>query len=224
MDFTLLKKKIPCVVVSVCDSEWLTPTMVKQSRTHRGDSDGDLCYGGYDIVNLPVVCDLAIPGGPPIAEDHWILKSGRKQLTLSAEIACIPDKQKPSIIFFGPTTDPGTVERLMPLMTKYYTVDHFEDVAEAIEEVKKRDVPYTVCISKLGTKKNLGLYLMEAIKEKVGKETYIILHSATAMNNPETVEYFKSKGVSLFVDHDREGNIGPVINDLANKYAEKFRK
>lgn len=216
------KKNIPCAVVSNCDSEWLSPTMVNLSKTVRGDREWDLKRGGYNIINFPIVCDIKVPGGPPKPEDSWILKSDRQQLTLSGTIALMTDKEKPSLIFFGPPSDPGTVERLRPLLSKYYTIDHFEDVSEAIEEVKKKETPYTICISKLGTQKNLGLYLIETIRKVHGNTTYIIVHSSTAAERPDTREHFTSKGVEMFVGHSNEMDIIPVIEEKARQYVKKL--
>jgi len=216
------KNSIPCVVASVCDSEWLSPMSVISSGTVRGDLEGDKRYGGYNLTNLPIVCDIIVPGGPPNPEAKWILNNMKKPLSLSTQIAAIPDKHKPTIIFFGPTSDPGTVDRLRPSLCKYFTLEHFEDVYEAIEEVKKSKKPYTVCITKLGTKKNLGKYLIETIRSVHGNETYIILHSATALENKETKEYFLENGVNMIVDHANEMSMMPVVSEIAKKYAEEY--
>jgi len=218
------KNNIPCVVASVCDSEWLSPHRLKLSGTQRGDPEGDSEHGGYNLINYPIVCDLIIPGGPPSPQDKWILKKSKRPLTLSSQFATIPDKDKPTIIFFGPPSDPGTVERLRPVLSKYFTLDHYEDVYEAIEEVQKSKKPFTVCITKLGTNTNLGKYLIKAIRDTHGNETYIILHSATAANHKETSEYFLKEGVNMIVQHDNEMTIVPVVTQLAKNFAEKYLK
>jgi len=176
------------------------------------------------MLNPPIVCDIIIPGGPPSPQDNWILKSSKKPLTLSSQYATIPDKDKPTIIFFGPPNDPGTVERLRPVLSKYFTVDHYEDVYEAIEEVQKSKIPFTVCITKLGTNNNLGKHLIKAIRNTHGNETYIILHSSTAANHKETSEHFLKEGVNMIVQHDNELTMVPVIQQIAKTFAEKYLK
>jgi hypothetical protein len=218
------KNHIPCVVASVCDSEWLSPKSLISSGTVRGDLEGDKIYGGYNIINLPIVCDIIIPGGAPDPSQRWVFPSQTKPLTLSNQMASIPDKDKPTIIFFGPPSDPGTVDRLRPTLCKYFTLEHFEDVYEAIEEVNKSKKPYTVCITKLGTKNNLGKFLIETIRKAHGNETYIILHSATALAHNETKEWYLENGVNMIVDHANEMTMMPVVTEIAKKFAGKYLK
>jgi len=142
-----------------------------------------------------------------------------RPLTLSQKSKT--DKRKPKLLFFGPTSDPGTVKRLRPVISLYYNIEHFEDVYEALEEVKKSKQPYAVCITKLGTNTNLGKYLIKIIRELHGNETYIILHSATAAQQQESKDYWLKNGVNMIVEHDTEMSIEPVLKEIAKKYAEK---
>ena len=49
--------RIPCVVASVCDSEWLGPRGLTAASGERGDNV-DARRGGYNVELAPIVCDL----------------------------------------------------------------------------------------------------------------------------------------------------------------------
>lgn len=70
------KKKVPCVVASNCDSEWLGFDDLEPGPSgSRGDLKGDKSRGGYNIRNPVIVCDLMIPGGPPSPDDDWMFSA-----------------------------------------------------------------------------------------------------------------------------------------------------
>jgi hypothetical protein len=237
------KQSIPCVVVSICDSHWLSRYDKSLFSAKRGDEYGDSRYGGYNIKNLPIVCDIAVPGGPPRPDAIWLIKGNqivpeskiddqpktkekKKKGNHIVEESKIDDQPKTkekekksrTLLFFGPPTDPAAVTRLMPVFSKNFVVDHFEEASVAVVELQKKTEPYTVCVAKLGSKGNLGKTVMKAIREKHGNSTFIIVHSATASGNVETQKSLKqSVGVDLFVDHKTEARLAVVLKDIANK-------
>merc|ERR1712190_639558 len=63
------RKRIPCVVASVSDSQWRgsewrgRPNPPMESVDGNREDGMDLNLGGYNISQPIVVCDLVIPGG-----------------------------------------------------------------------------------------------------------------------------------------------------------------
>lgn len=195
-------RKTPCVVASICDSHWQNP--LSFIGKERGDPDGDRWRGGYNVRFPPIVCDLAIPGGPPNPNDQWRKKLSTFKVELAIPFVNPDLLPKPSLLFFGPNTDPDALKRLLPEFEKIFDVFHFDDVREAIAAVQARQTPFDVCVTKLGSTRNLGKDLMQVINEK-SKKTNIIVHSSTALDHPQTQEALKIHyGVKLFVDYKSE--------------------
>ena len=97
--------------------------------------------------------------------------------------------------------------RLTPLLSKSYQVDHFDNAEKAIAAIKARGSPYAACVAKLGSKGNLGIDVMKAIREAGGK-TFIAVHSATAWNSESTRRSLSSSiGVNLFVAEHNEDEL-----------------
>jgi hypothetical protein len=180
----------PCVVASVCDSDWKSP---KQLGLPRGDKS-DLERGGYDLFFPVIVADLAVP--PPPSDAEWMMDEG-------VQIA----GAKPALLFFGPPTDPEVVGRLTPALSKRFVVHHFEDAAEAINFLQSEGSPVlAACIAKLGSKGNLGANVMGALRQaKQGHKTFLVVHSATACASPETQDALRRElMVDLFVNQESE--------------------
>eukprot|EP00026_Physarum_polycephalum_P006958 Phypoly_transcript_07011.p1 GENE.Phypoly_transcript_07011~~Phypoly_transcript_07011.p1 ORF type:complete len:472 (+),score=62.51 Phypoly_transcript_07011:66-1418(+) len=196
------KKSIPCVVASVCDSKWQNPlSLVGKDR---GDPDGDRWRGGYNVRFPPIVCDLPIPGGPPHPNDQWIKTPSTFKVELAIPFINPDLAMKPSLIFFGPNTDPDAIKRLVPKFQKYFDLSHFDDVEDAIAAVREKQTPFDVCVAKLGSTRNLGQDLMRVLFE-TSKKTNIIVHSSTAMGHTPTQQYLKQEfGVTMFVDYKSE--------------------
>jgi hypothetical protein len=128
------ENKTPYVVASVCGSDWLSPLQLfVTASTKRGDKKGDLLRGGYNVVNLPIVCDLLIPGGLPEVTDNWILKSEEILLICPA---------KPKLLLFGKNRD--IRKRLKTELMKNYSVDFYDDKDEFIRELKDDIKDYLV--------------------------------------------------------------------------------
>jgi calcineurin-like phosphoesterase family protein len=208
------KSNAPCVVASVCDSHWLNPlTFIGKER---GDPSGDRLRGGYNLCFPPIVCDLPIPGGPPRVGDAWIKSPSTYKIELAIPFInpdAAPKQKKPTLIFFGPNTDPDAVKRLLPQFEQMFDVNHFDDVAEAIEVARTEKTPYDVCVAKLGSTNNLGRDLLKVLLE-ISNKTIMVIHSSTAMGHPQTQQALREHyGVQMFVDYRSESKL---INELKN--------
>jgi len=211
---------IPSVVASICGSKWLSSPELEVGKSGtRGDPVGDNKNGGYNLKYPVIVVDLAIPGGPPTKGQFWNKKHPPKTgLSLSKEIRLQQQENKPTLLFFGPPNDPETVSRLVPHMSKYFDVHHYEDAQEAAVAIRKQTIPYCAAVAKLGTKGNLGTTVLKALR-KSSDSTFIVVHSATALQNAKTVNSLATEfNVGLIVDHDNEAVMFPKLQEVASKY------
>jgi len=216
------KGHIPSVVASVCNSHWLSSNKLHLGPSGaRGDSEGDRRRGGYNIFFPPIVCDITVPGGPPAKEDIWITPHSNFPVPVSSFSNADQRNQiqtKPSLLFFGPPTDPAIVSRLLPLFTQYFVVDYYDDAGETVAAIKLRSTPYNACVAKLGSKENRGSDVMKALRENYGDATFIVVHSETAWKHKGTQEsLIESVGVNLFVAHHNESELLKALANVASK-------
>lgn len=206
------KGKIPCVVASVCDSKWLSMrNLLAGPSGKRGDEEGDKMYGGYNIRFPIIVCDINVP--PPSTSAKWSIK-GVTSLTASGGIEKKKKKEekpKPTLLFFGPPTDIPAVSRLVPLLSDKYDVFHFDEASEAIAEIEARKENFSACIAKLGSRGNLGVDVVQALRQrKNGEKTFVVIHSATAVQSERTRNNL-APIVDLIVDHSSEEKMLQVL-------------
>lgn len=208
---------VPCVVASVCEGSmyggpWRNsqPERLASAQGIRADPL-DRKFGGYNLVQPPIVCDLLPPRD--IVEDAVPLGT---PLTRSISSAPTPEEEstgKPGLLFFGPPNDPDFVRSLLPRVRKHFDVDFVDDTADGIRAVAART--YMAMVSKLGTEGNPGYPIIDALRKSQGDTPFIAIHSWTAANNPkmrdQLVQQFK---VNLFVAHGREDELVAALQNL----------
>lgn len=122
----------------------------------------DYLRGGYNLFFPIIVCDLAIPGGPPAPNTPWKLppRSTRTPAPVFTQTtsATAPNvstiQSKPALLFFGPPTDKKAAKRLNKEFSEIFSVDFFDDAGEAMENISQNDTVYVACVAKLGSKGN----------------------------------------------------------------------
>lgn len=213
------KGKIPCVVASVCDSKWLgMKSLLVGPSGKRGDELGDEKRGGYNLRFPIIVCDIAVPGGPPSPNDFWKVRGTPENLSSSlgssGRSLCLNNdkegKPRPRLLFFGPPTDLPAVSRLVPVLSERYEVAYFDNATEAVEDIRASQQNYDACVAKLGSTGNLGVEVVKALREKFGEETFVVIHSATAFKSERTKKKLKPL-VDLIVDHSCEEQMLQVL-------------
>merc|ERR1719362_15666 len=230
-------KRIPCVVASVCDSQWLNAKQLASADAIRGDPT-DRTYGGYNLVQPGFIVDLPIPETsnpgslppslpssflPPISDSATSTPararssiprraSRRTKSSPSGETADATDMvQKPLLLFFCPN-DPGLVETLCPQLEADFIVHHFERAADASAAANAH--PYQACVSKLGTQGNLGRDVISAFRSARGLEPFVAIHSATAAADPAMRSSLNQKfGVNFFTQHGDEEGLLRILSD-----------
>ena len=65
--------RVPCAVASASGSKWLPATSLHPGPAGRRGDPTDRHHGGYNVAHHPIVCDLAVPGGPPCPQARWRL-------------------------------------------------------------------------------------------------------------------------------------------------------
>lgn len=202
------RKRIPCVVASVCDSQWLNARQLASVDAVRGDPT-DRSYGGYNLVQPGFIVDLSIPENssqnpPPSPVADFVVNSHddcivsaptrarssipRRAARLSRHSASKEDDAKdangkPLLLFFCPN-DPALLKTLHPQLEGEFIVHCFEEAADACAAASTH--PYQACVSKLGTKGNLGRDVIAAFRSARGLAPFVAIHSATAGANPAT--------------------------------------
>ena len=202
---------VPCVVASICDSEWLMG-----SRLHagpvlpaRGDPT-DARYGGYNLYFPPLVCDIALPNGErPQPTDAWRTAWTAANVPAPASPPPPPvavPEARPLALFFGPDNDPGAVERLVPRLAAHFTVHHFRRAQQAAASALAQQPGYSLCVAKLGTRGNLGADVLAALRASAHSSACpVLIHSSTAAADPQLqqalAEHF---GVAAFTSTGTE--------------------
>lgn len=223
---------IPCVVASVCDSQWLNARALASSDGFRGDPS-DQKYGGYNLIQPGFIVDLpcaearkpasslvAASSSPPCAPTRARSSIPRsspraRQLRLKEGYADALDESKlkphtdsadkPLLILFCPN-DPDVVQALLPELEFFCNVHHFEEADAAITAVGK--YCYQACVAKLGTKGNLGQDVIGAVRSVHGRSPFVAIHSATAANKPTTRAKLNQEfGIDLFAAHGDEADL-----------------
>lgn len=219
---------VPCVVASVCEAKWRKFKELNSGPGgERGDNFGDSIKGwgggGYNLFFPAIVCDILVPGGPPSGKDVWKGEGALPELHTPKESngKVVEEKQqtgtekpepKPNLLFFGATTDPGAVQRLVPLLQDKWNVHLFKSATEAIRAIKESGTNFACAVAKLGSTNNKGWDVLKAIKPG----TPVIVHSATACRNEGTRRNLcKDFGPQIFIcDHSSEGAMLNALEQL----------
>jgi len=212
--------------------------MRKMGGKSRGDT-ADYLRGGYEMYFPIMVCDLEIP--PPPTGSVWVTDYFNKNpnvgklltttTSTTTTIATIPTTtttttttkttQKPLLLFFGPPTDPKLVNRLVPILSEYFTVHHYDDASEAIEGISEYN--YVACVAKLGSKGNLGIDVVKTLRQKEREnlstiKSCIIIHSTTAVDSNSTTKYlYDELGIDLLVDYRNEQKLVQKLKEFLEK-------
>lgn len=186
---------IPCVVASVCDSEWLPARALTSVDGARGDPM-DKKKGGYNVVQPGIVVDIQLPQGRPAVLDELqrVGTSSTEELQRSLSEPHLDDESvsgKPAILFFGPPNDPMLVKGLLPKLRETYDVEWVDCAASGIQAVHSR--PYGALVSKLGTQGNLGVDIISALRKTQGSAPMVIVHSTTACADTEMCNALRAK-------------------------------
>merc|ERR1712224_787611 len=88
---------------------------------------------------------------------------------------------KPAMLFFGPPNDPSVVRNVLPKLREIFDVDWVDSALDGIHAVAYRS--YVALVAKLGTKGNLGVDVVAALRAIQGERPFVIIHSATAAAN-----------------------------------------
>eukprot|EP00759_Apiculatamorpha_spiralis_P058693 PhF_6_TR9260/c0_g1_i2/m.14691 len=203
---------VPCVVASTCDSKW----RAYKDPTTRGDPR-DVEYGGYDLHFPIIVADIAVP--PPTPGTPWCVGT-ELPVDRTASSDTVSDIHEKVLLLFGPPTDPEFVRRVHPEFSKTFGIHYFDEADDAVAFLKNPEnasLRIQACVAKLGSRGNLGYDVMKALREHPrGKETMLIVHSATARHKPDTMEALRREvGVNLFVDHDSEKEMMDALATLS---------
>lgn len=185
---------IPCVVASVCDSQWLFANSLTSVTGVRGDS-ADRRYGGYNLLQPGVVCDIRLPGGrPALFEDTVPTPTSPTASTTSFadERGYVGEAAgKNALLFFGPPNDPALVRNLLPQLREIFDVDWVDSASDGVEAIKNRS--YVAVVAKLGTEGNLGVDIISALRQSQGSQPFVAIHSATAMAKPDMCSRLKQE-------------------------------
>jgi DNA-binding response OmpR family regulator len=142
-------------------------------------------FGGYNLNQAGIVCDIKLPGGRP-----QLVQAGPPTPTsvtaeLSSEAGSLGEALgKPAMLFFGPPNDPSVVRKLLPKLRELFDVDWVDSSLDGVHAVANRS--YVALIAKLGTTGNLGIDVIAALREIQGEGPLVVVHSATAAANQET--------------------------------------
>jgi len=214
---------VPCVVASVCDSKWLFEKHLASVGGVRGDPL-DQKYGGYNLIQPGIVCDLSIPGDWRRSGEEVALHPSATPATpgLRRDAACRALQEngkveKPGMLFFGPPNDPEIVRRLLPRLQLLFDVDFVGSASEGVSAAQGRR--YAACVAKLGTAGNLGCDIMVALRHCQGTGPFLAIHSATAAANPRMREKLqRDLSVNLFVAPGGEEELLEALAPVAEAY------
>merc|ERR1712187_528827 len=123
--------RIPCIVASVCDSHWLRKGEMSSASGVRGDPL-DERYGGYNMLQPSIVCDLTIPGARSVATDPPPVVALRQSSPR-------PPREKRRVLVFAPNNDPGFAGVLRPLLTGVFEVDCVQEAAQGGQRVREQE-------------------------------------------------------------------------------------
>jgi len=213
-------RAVPCVVASVCDSKWLGGPargghLLASADGVRGDP-ADRSYGGYNLTQPCVVCDLRLPGGRQAAAEDTVPRAAPAAGSLAAELP-LPSaaEGRPALLFFGPPNDPDFVRALLPPLRELFDVDFVDSTADGLQAVASGR-PYAACLAKLGTKGNLSFPILSALRESQGAGPFVAIHSATAAASPGMRDKLAAElAVDLFAGPGEEDALLRAVAPLA---------
>eukprot|EP01063_Lacrimia_lanifica_P035814 TRINITY_DN6929_c0_g1_i2.p1 TRINITY_DN6929_c0_g1~~TRINITY_DN6929_c0_g1_i2.p1 ORF type:complete len:611 (+),score=220.23 TRINITY_DN6929_c0_g1_i2:66-1898(+) len=112
------------------------------------------------------------------------------------------------LVFFGPSTDPAAVRRLLPAISALgYDVLHFTAANDAVKYINSAPAAPVACVAKLGQRGNHGEDVLGAFRKRAGDKAFAAVHSHTALASKKTQRHVHENvgGVDIFVDGDCEG-------------------
>lgn len=214
---------VPCVVASVCDSEWHFNNKLQSVSGMRGDP-ADKTFGGYNLTLPGIVCDLHIPAAYVVPSRVDLVRATSLTSTLSGEASnsggaagddlddAMP--KKPALLFFGPPNDSDILRVVLPRLRESFDVDWVDSAADGEQAATHRS--YVACVAKLGTRGNLGRDVITALREAQGTRPVVIIHSATAARSPEFCENMRQElAVNHFVAPGEEEALYRALAPLA---------
>eukprot|EP00927_Polykrikos_kofoidii_P037365 TRINITY_DN31510_c0_g3_i1.p1 TRINITY_DN31510_c0_g3~~TRINITY_DN31510_c0_g3_i1.p1 ORF type:complete len:494 (-),score=59.00 TRINITY_DN31510_c0_g3_i1:282-1712(-) len=208
---------IPSVLASVCDSHWLFTKNFASADGLRGDPL-DHWYGGYNLVQPAIVCDLRLPCGRQTLETDGQAVPTHLSSRLCAQLADDQDDPygRPALLFFGPPNDPAFVKQILPPLRKLFDVTHVDAAADGVQAVQERS--YVACVAKLGTKGNLGSDVIAELRRVQGFSPFVVIHSATASTNASMREKLNEAfKIDLFAAHGEEEDLLSALAQVAAK-------
>ena len=143
---------VPSVVASVSGSWEFGRGLRPGPSGVRGDRQGDARFGGYNLENPPIVCDIKVPGGPPRPDARWAVEGALAlpqsvapsiPVVTAHEVEILeagtspkaPAGGRPRLLLFCPPHDSATRVRLEHALADAYDVCHFNYAADAIEAI-----------------------------------------------------------------------------------------
>jgi len=178
-------KIVPCVVASVCSGSmyggpWANskPHLLASAQGARGDPL-DSKFGGYNLDQSPIVCDLELPAcevEDNIPDVTSVSASFEQEVVDEDEMTT-----RPALLFFGPPNDPDFVRVMLPRTRELFDVDFVDSTSDGVQAVADRT--YVAFIAKLGTEGNLSYPIIEALRTLQGAGPFVAIHSWTAAAN-----------------------------------------
>lgn len=211
---------IPCVVASVCGSHMYGGPW-KNNKAHllasaqgaRGDPL-DRSFGGYNLDQPPIVCDIEIPALD--VEDSPAQGISATQSIRSEASPEVDKEGKPAMLFFGPQNDPDFLRKALPRAREWFDVDFVDETDDGIQAVGERF--YVACVAKLGSKGNTSYPIIDALRKSQGAKPFVAIHSATAAANPAIRDRLvKDLSVNLFVSQGQEDDLFDALEHLATR-------
>lgn len=207
---------IPCVVASVCSGSmyggpWKNsqPHLLTSAHGVRGDPL-DRKFGGYNLDQPPVVCDLQLPVNE---EEDSLPRATSATPTLASELLDAEDAAKPGLLFFGPPNDPDFVRSMLPRCRELFDVEFVDDTSDGVQAVSNRT--FVACVAKLGTERNPSYHIVHALRQSQGLTPFVAIHSLTAAANPGMRDRLtKELNVNLFVATGQEDDLFQALEAL----------
>jgi len=208
--------KVPCVVASVCSSHWQMSATMQSASGIRGDPT-DRRYGGYNLVQPGIVCDIFVPEErAPSLTCHVRVPGVAVSRARSAgpqERRRFRSSEQTSLLFFCPPGDEGALA-LLPELRKLFFVVHVETAADGVQAVSENS--FGACVVKLGSRGNLGCDVLAMLRSSQGSGPFVAVHSSTAAGNEKLRLSMEAKyGVNVWVSHGQEAKLLEALSLVA---------
>lgn len=206
---------VPCVVASVCSGRmyggpWPQPERLASSDGVRGDPL-DRKFGGYNLDQPPIVCDLRLPAAE--VEDRAPCATAATPSMRSESTPEVDSVGKPALLLFGPPNDPDFVRLVLPRVSALFDVEFVDATCDGLQAVADRS--YVACVAKLGTEGNLSYPIIQELRKAQGAEVFVAIHSFTAAANPHMRERLTAElAVNLFVAPGDEEQLFQALEAL----------